>query len=48
MKTIGKRTSVLELPQTAMMEHYAHQASTIVQYRELLKSMMIGKALSGL
>ena len=55
VKTIGKSTSVPEStanPGSSPMSRFvrnAHQASTLVQYRKLLKSMMIGKALlSGL
>ena len=55
MKTIDKSTSVPESTAnpgsspTSRFGRNAHQASTLVQYRELLKSMMIGKALlSGL
>ena len=55
MKIICKSTRIPEFtvdPGCSPSEpvgHYAHQASTIAQYRELLKSMMIEKALlSGL
>ena len=56
MKTIGKSTSVPEptanpgsSPSEAGLGAMPIKASTLVQYRKLLKSMMIGKALlSGL